>query len=370
MTRLVRLAALCLAAMLVLGAPASLAADRSGSGWPSLRLPWLDAARSSSENFRLTLDLSQRALFSEETDELGFVTALGLDSHKVFTGEKGDWATLTLQGYLTKTEDVPGAPPFFEGADDWEFVFRIFNANFALLERQKLNLRVGHFELPYGLEHSINTNGTLRDFTHGANLGIKADWGVSLNGVLPSFEYEVGVTRGVADEADGERTYLLAGRVGTPSDGGVVAGLSFMHGRLSNERAVGLWKASLRDAAEGAGTKHILRRTRVGLDLQWHLEPASVLAELSWGEDFDRQVLNALLELDRELGMSTTLYLQGRHFAREWGSSWDQASTVALGARYTPDGHWAVSAQLETDLSTFGAKRRDVRLAAQLRYRF
>ena len=361
----------CALALLLWTASTALAADieEGPSGLPVVQFDTIDAIRDSSENFRFTIDLSHRAVYFDNRGGFGTVTALGIDSHKVFTNENGDWATLTLQGYLTKIDDMPGAPPFFETPDDWEFVFRIFNANFALLSRQRLNLRVGHFEVPFGLEHSINTNGTLRDFTHGANLGIKADWGVSLNGVLPSFEYEFGVTRGVADEADGERTYLFAGRVGTPSDNAFVAGLSAMHGRISNERAVGLWKASL-ETPQPDADKHILRRSRIGLDLQWHTEWASLLTEVSWGEDFDREVLNLLMEVDREVGPATTLYLQGRRFAREWDSDWDHATTLALGFRYAPDAHWSIDAQVERELHTFGPRPGDARVGAQLRYRY
>ena len=364
-------ATVAVSALLLLTVPAGAAELETGpSGWPVLELSTLERARAASDNFRLTLDLSQRAVHSDSADDFGFVTALGIDSHKVFTDDSGDRATLTLQGYLTRIDDMPGAPPFFEGPDDWEFVFRIFNANLHVLPRQALNVRVGHFELPFGLEHSINTNGTLRDFTHGANLGIKADWGVSVNGILPRFEYELGVTRGVADEAAHERTYLVSGRLGTPSDHSWVAGLSFMHGRLSNERAVGLWKMGLEDPAEGDGVDHVLRRTRVGADLQWHMELASLLAEISWGRDYDDEVWSALVEIDRELGMETSVYLQGRRFGREWQGGRDHATTLALGARYTPDTHWALSAQLERELHTFGPRPGDTRLAAQLRYRF
>ena len=343
--------------------------EQGASGLPVLQLDTIDALRESSENFRFTVDLSQRVVYSDERNAFGSVTAIGIDSHKVFSDDDGDWATLTLQGYLTRIDDMPGAPPFFEGPDDWEFVFRIFNANFAVMPRQKMNIRVGHFEIPFGLEHSINTNGTLRDYTHGANLGIKADWGVSVNGILPAFEYEFGVTRGVADEADGERTYLFSGRVGTPSESRWIAGLSFMHGRLSNERAVGLWMASLATPDPDAD-KHVMRRTRVGLDLQWHHELATVLGELSWGRDFDEEVVNALLEVNRELGMDSTVYLQGRRFGREWKDDWDHATTLALGIRYAPDAHWSVDLQVERELHTFGPKSRDARMAAQLRYRY
>ncbi len=62
----------------------------------------------------------------------------------------------------------------------------------------KPRVRIGHFEIPYGIEHAINTNGTLRNYRHSANLGIKADWGLAINGETTSFEYEVSASRGSA----------------------------------------------------------------------------------------------------------------------------------------------------------------------------
>ena len=133
------------------------------------------------ENLRWKFDVSGRGVF----DDTGYLKSLGffgLDLHKVFTSGNRDVATLLFQPYMTRANDLVPTPPVFDGPDDWELIWRIANVNFKLLQDGALNLRVGHFELPYGLEQTINTNGTLRDYTHGGNFGLKADWGATVNG--------------------------------------------------------------------------------------------------------------------------------------------------------------------------------------------
>ena len=135
---------------------------------------------------RFTVDVSSRAEFDDTTDELAWEQALGVDLLHVFSGPSGDLATLTAQLYLTRIDNQSRRSPAFDDDDDLELIYRILNLNVPVLDRGRMNVRVGHFELPYGLEHWVNTNGTLRTFTSEENLGLMIDWGVSVNGVVLS----------------------------------------------------------------------------------------------------------------------------------------------------------------------------------------
>lgn len=319
------------------------------------------------DNLRIALDVSERVIWSEQ-DAWASQFAVGLDVHKVFADDRGDWGTATLQGYLTRIDDQPRRPPFFEGPDDWEFVFRIFNFNLTRFGRGRLNLRAGHFEIPYGLEHSINTNGTIRDFTHGANLGVKADWGVSVNGVFPRFEYEIGVTRGIVDEDHSGTTYLVAGRIGTPPERGTVFGLSFFHGWLSNRGAFALWRAGESEPTTGDG--HRLKRTRFAIDGWTSWGPFVLLGEVSYGWDFDQDVVLGLAELDwTDATEAWSVYAQLLGTTRERTSGWRDSGSLGLGFRYAPDARWAFSGEVRRELWTFGSASLDTRLLAQLRFR-
>jgi len=99
--------------------------------------------------------------------------------------------------------------------------------------------------VPFGLEPQTNTHFTLYQVLSMQNLGMKKDWGVSLNGQLPKFDYEISLTRGSGIELDifhdGElttkrsagRNWAVAGRIGTPQEGNVSAGVSAFYGNVS-----------------------------------------------------------------------------------------------------------------------------------------
>ena len=323
-------------------------------------------------DLRLAIDLSARGIFSDARDEFSAVSALGLDLHKVFRDDEGDWATLVLQPYLTRIDNLPMHPPFFEDDDDWELVWRIANLNFTRLSHGQFNLRVGHFEIPYGLEHVINTNGTLRDFTHGRNLGVKADWGAGINGDLGRWEYEATLSRGTGNEYSSRgRPYAVAARVGTDRDQAVALGVSFFHGRVANPGAAGLWRGGFDLPAAIPDVGAIVRRTRTGVDLQARRGPFDFLVEGSFGRDYHQAVGNAFAEVDwNSPGQRVQIYTQVRAFFQEYDKGWVDDVSVAAGTRFTPNTALALSAQLVQGFSNFRDTRNDTLVFFQARYRF
>ena len=311
------------------------------------------------DNLRLTLDLSSRATYVEAQDDWTFLQFIGVDAHNVFTGPEGDWGTLVLQGYLTRIDNADPAPPLFDDGDDWEFVYRIFNFNYTGLSRGKLNFRVGHQEIPFGLEHLVNTNGTLRQYIQPQNLGVKADWGAGVNGVFPDFEYEVAVTTGSGNELElNNGTFTVGGRIGTPRDASTVWGLSAFHGEV----------------ASAAGPDGFVRRSRLGLDVTHWLGSVGLKGEISGGRDFDTDVINMIGEVNwRTPEENVLLWAQVRSFNRFNGNptdTRDDAVSTSVGVRYSPDAHWTFSTQFTQDLSRFGNAESSSDVALQVRYRF
>ncbi len=307
-----------------------------------------------SENLRFRIDLSSRQLYSSATDEWYGVEFIGTDLHKVFTGDSGDIGTLTVQGYFTRIEDEAIRPGFANG--EWTYVYRIFNYNHALLPRGRMNLKVGHFEIPMGLEHTINTNGTLRDYTHGRNIGVKADWGVSLNGILSSAEYEVSITRGSGNnwETEGD-PYIAAARIGSPSHRDVVWGVSAMSGDVFVQNSGG----------------QTVERQRVGVDLQWYVNQYGLLGEISVGERNGESTSTGLVELNRTAnsGMWMT-YAQLIYTTLDPSDRpSEDASTVLVGAKWDFT-RWDLSFQVSHDLDSFDGNSERNLYVAQARYRF
>jgi hypothetical protein len=336
------LSASALAAALVLG-PAAGPAVAGDSTWR--------------DNLRATLDVATRSMWMSG-DQHASAQFLGLDMHKVFTGASGDVGTLTVQPYLIHIQDVAMHPPFFDGPNDWAVEYRIVNFNYTGIGRGRTNLRIGHFEIPFGLEQIVNSNGTLRDYLHGSNIGVKADWGVSLNGDLDVLEYEVALTRGSGNGwSDRGDPQLVSGRVGTPRDRAWVAGVSILSGRVQ----------------AAAQPDYTLRRRRAALDVQLHGSRFSLMAEFAAGEDERLEVRTALLELGattRDEALHGYVQLIDRRAERAANlTGTDHSLGANLGLAFAPDAHWQLSAQWSRDLNVPAGPRTSM-FAGQLRYRF
>ncbi|MEE8058223.1 MAG: hypothetical protein V3T17_10365 [Pseudomonadales bacterium] len=300
------------------------------------------------DNLRYSIDASSRPIYFSHRDELGFQHALGLDLHKVFSGERGDISTLLVQGYLTRIDNLPQRPSFFDD-DDTEFVYRIFNINYTGFKGKLPNVKVGHFEIPFGLEHIINTNGTLRDYNNGRKLGLKADWGVTLNKELPTLEYEVSASSGGGQKFDSQDgSYVYAARLGTLRNQDQVYGVS-------------LYKA------EVGGVK----RQYLGLDAQWYCGLQGFFAEISGGDNDSIEVVNTLLEWNiRNRSEAYLTYLQLLGFAQKIDGDWQDNVAAVVGLRYVPEAHWSFSGQLKRDVSVFDGAFRETTASLQIRYRW
>ena len=311
------------------------------------------------DNLRKVWDLSVRPEYNADTDGFAVSTFIGLDVHKVFTDREGDWGTLILQPYLTRIDNLSPQLAFFDDPHDFELICRICNFNYTRYGRGKTNFRVGHFEVPFGLEQIVNTNGTLRDYTSLRNFGFKSDWGISLNGETSNIEYEVSLTRG---SGDGFRRrggpYLVAGRVGTQRDNPVVIGASALHGQTYDFFVPGT-----------------TRRTRVGVDLTVGIDAFAWMTELSAGVDDDAGVFNALIEWDWHSKSETVLVynqllLRGFNPGLNAAAGWDVGTRNFLGVRWQKTSKWSLSGQWEQSLHALQGEPNEMRLALQARYRF
>ena len=315
------------------------------------------------DNLRFTVDVAVRPTYFGPTGDFGNAAFVGIDLHKVITSEDGDIGTLTLQPFLVRNDNIQNAPQsIFEDPHDWAIEWRIFNFNFTKYGKGKTNFRIGHFELPFGLEQIVNTNGTLRDFTHFQNFGIKNDWGVSFNGENKNVEYEVGLTRGSGNfYRRRDDPFVVSGRIGTSRNEPIVLGLSALHGETLNFDSLG-------------GTT---RRSRVGADLTVASEKFVYLSEISAGVENDDPVFTGLFEIDA-YNNDETLLFYNQFVVRgiEQSNDWDFEVRDSIGIRWQPNSHWALSTQLTHffdvlgTASVFSPARRGTSLQVQARYRF
>lgn len=298
-------------------------------------------------NLRWTLDFSSRSVFND--DDSFSKNVIGLDLHKIFSSPKGDIATLTFQPYFVNFDNKNSTPYFFDDKDT-ELTWRIANFNLTALSKGGFNIRLGHFEIPFGLEQNIDTNGTTRQYTF-SDRGIKADWGASINGTLPSFEYEIALTRGSGnDYTNRDNPYIFSGRIGTPSQQNLVTGLSFFTGKV-------------------LGASGTTKRKRIGIDMAWYRCNWELLLELSAGNNDNTQVANALTEVSwRNLDESLHTYLQLRHFQTEANNK-EKGSAVNVGINVNVTNRFIISGEWSKPIDRFGGQAEHSTALVQVRYR-
>jgi len=309
------------------------------------------------DNLRFTVDVANRSLFLTETGDYANLAFLGIDLHKVFTANDGDIGTLILQPFLIRTDNLQVFPgSLYDDPHDWVIDWRISNFNYKPFGRGKPKIRIGSFELPFGLEQNINTNGTIRDYTHFQNFGIKTDWGVTLNGGVNDVEYEVAVTRGSGNRYRRRGDpFLLVGRVGTAQDQPVILGISGLHGETVNFD----------------GNSGTTRRSRLGVDMTFGGERMVYMAEATAGFQDDARVFSGLIEFDK-FNHDESVMLYNQFFIRGLGETdvWEYEVRNSIGARWQVDSHWALSTQVSHFFDSIGNDGDGTDVAFQARYRF
>lgn len=308
---------------------------------PSLHYDW-------QSNLRWAVDFSSRGVFNDHDSFSANV--VGFDLHKVFSTADRDIATLIFQPYLLNFSGRNTKPFFFDDRDT-ELTWRIANINFMALASGRLNIRLGHFEVPFGLEQNIDTNGMLRQYSF-SERGIKADWGVSINGTLPQWDYEISLSRGSGNDiTDRDNPYIFAGRVGSPAQKDFVAGLSFFDAKV-------------------LGTTGTSRRQRLGLDLAWYRKNWELLAELSTGENTDTETNFALLEASwRNNQESLHIYTQFKQQRLELTSGHYSGSAIIVGANQYFPNNFSISGQWSKPIKRFGSHKKSSEFTLQLRCR-
>lgn len=326
-------------------AEAAVAADLDQS--PDEELPLGDLSGEGrwsvlTDNLRWALDVAGRLDVNTRDGSLTHVEFVGIDLHKVVSTSKRDIGTLLIQLY---GKGVDG---------DWKYTTRLLYFNYLASGGGGFNIRIGHILVPYGLNLPSRTPGSLRQYITGRDIGFKADWGASVNGVLPAWNYEISLTRGSGvDFKSHDSPYLVSGRVGSSFGRPLVAGLSALYGDV-------------------LGKQGVVRKARVGADVRWLGGPVDVRAEVSYGSD-DRttDVLNTFGEISWwSPEESFMAYVQGRFFMTKPANDWQETSYLTVGARIHVLRHIWLSADYRYGFTRDSRAQKPDVFRAQLRYRF
>jgi hypothetical protein len=258
------------------------------------------------DNARCAIDASSRYTDTRKPNDANESWAqhvIGFDFYTKVIRDGQDIATIVFQPYWIELNNRASAPSFFSDGNDGALNWRIANINYTGLSRGGFNIRVGHLEVPFGLEQNIDSNGTLRQFSV-SDRNIKADWGGSINGVMPAFEYEIAYTRGTGNNLSNDATNntdpgIIAGRIGTLSTRHSIWGISFLDG----------------DIVTGNTTSE---RHRIGIDWSYYHNNWEFLSEVSTGDNGTTDTENFFAEIAwNNLSDTIKIYQQWQYRTRE-----------------------------------------------------
>lgn len=106
--------------------------------------------------------------------------------------------------------------------------------------KDRLSLRVGQFVLPYGVNPILSPRQMFILPVEATDLGLKWDWGLALKGPAGAYDWEIAATLGTGESLRSPRlfqdhdraSYLVTGRIGTPTYWELQYGFSFLYGEL------------------------------------------------------------------------------------------------------------------------------------------
>ncbi len=210
--------------------------------------------------------------------------SIGFEYYKKYANDYGDLLTLDIQTRLSyNTQSNSHNAWGLELHNAW-LEYKLGMGRF---------IRVGHFDVAFGLEPILDTHATLLQSLVVQNIGFKKDWGLEYRGMIGSFDYEValGLGSGMGIRHT-DNSYLLSGRIGSPRGADLQYGLSALVGQtLMSNYAYTIPVPDLISS-------ETVRRERVGLDIKYHWSSFDFLAETALGEDNGQAVGGALLQCD------------------------------------------------------------------------
>ncbi|ODS34801.1 MAG: hypothetical protein SCARUB_00061 [Candidatus Scalindua rubra] len=265
------------------------------------------------ENLLFKKEVILGGSWSDERSQITGRNSIGFELLKKFSDKKGDWGSTLLQMRFVRYDHQfmlmnsnKMLPDHVDEMHDWELEFHDAYFKYSGRFKGRLNFRIGHYDVPYGLEQNVDTHSTLIQLISERNIGFKKDWGLSIGGQLPKIDYEFAFTRGSGHEyIDRGENYLLGGRIGSPADENLSIGISGLYGMPMDSTAVMrgkklgmMGKPNTWFDSTTIPTDDIIRRWRVGLDSIYLYGPFTFKGEISYGEDVNQEVINGVLEID------------------------------------------------------------------------
>jgi len=285
-----------------------------------LGIPLIAAGQSSLTYLELNLIGGYSRIYGWRSKTIALKNSIGLEYYRKFSGDYGDYLTLDLQARLTYDFDQK-----FKKA----FALEIHNALLEYKIAYGYNIRAGHFDIPFCLEPNVDTHGTVLQTFAQKNIGFKQDWGIAFRGALEYFDYALALTLGQGMGITIKSgSYLVSGRVGSPSERNFQVGLSFIYGKVFESMDMSTFPAP--------DYGMIISKKRVGVDAQYLVGPFLLKGEIAYGKNDQNKMFGALLESDYTLPFfqSLELELQSLYWQDDLSNRDSRDLTVSAGISY------------------------------------
>ena len=253
--------------------------------------------------------------------------SIGFEAYKKFSGESGDWGEGDIQFRMTYSPlknmivtPMSGNFPAI-GQPVLHNAFMTIRGNGG-----RNNIRIGHFDVPFGFEPDVDTHPTLLQTLHMLNFGYVKDWGISMGGQLESIDYEVGMFTGTGENFMLDRgAYLLSGRITNPNIETFRWGISAAGGKTMREDG------------------NVLSLWRMGFDTQYYYAQWTFKGEIYGGQTDSHTAYGILGEVDYTFpGENLELELQFQRSSNNTDLPDSDTTALIAGLTYKLSESWAV----------------------------
>ncbi len=319
------------------------------------------------KNYILYKELYASTRYSAQVEKFEGRNSAGFILFGTFSGPDGQIGDLNVQfrtAYYNDQFDYG-----IKMTRDWlsnldQFAVELHNAYLRLrVLPPLLNVRVGHFYVPYGLQPWIDTHGTLLQSPTMRFTGDERDWGVAIEGQNDKLEYELGLTRGSGMRYfNKDNNYAVAGKISTPRIGQRInewLGASFLVGRIYDIAARERLRSWNMEEKDILFKESVVKKWRIGIDGQGETGACRTRFEITGGQDAAKEaVLAEFFELKYALGKGSrwNTYFQFENLTQDFTKQ-NRASdmTVRAGLTYGISANYNIQFAVSRDLSrTFG----------------
>ncbi|MCX5711077.1 MAG: inverse autotransporter beta domain-containing protein [Candidatus Omnitrophica bacterium] len=274
--------------------------------------------------------------WGEQTSSVGF------EHLSKFANDYGDFLTTDLQvrfAYDSKENSK----------DAWGV--QIHNAWLRYKLDSINKIKVGHLDVPFGLNPVVDVHSTLLQTLAPNDIGFVKDWGTALESSFSKFDTSIALQLGSGMSIyrrDG--SFLLSGRLGTPQGGNAQAGLSFMYGKTLE--TTGMNTIPRNELISNTAT----RKKRIGLDGQYLFGPLLTKAEIDFGKNSRTDVRGYFIEMDYTIPKLQNLELELQY--KNWQNNMHDRSmddsAVTLGLSYKLNSKVTLRGSFADDLNRMG----------------